>query len=293
MANYLVYKNQGATRSRPLDEELIERLAYLEAMGITAHVTSGGQPGKGESGPRTGSTRHDHGNSMDADFYIGDRKLDWNNPDDLPIFQEIVSKGKAAGITGIGGADDYMGAGRLHMGMGTPSRWGAGGKAANAPEWLASAYDGTKFDPVAEVVAAAEPRTTPGPLDKPAGNNLQVVAQAPAPATVPKPEEPKSRNGVLVQAYNKLTGSDVQIGDKILGMETDKFTKGAGMLGDFAKTLTESSDELNKQSMANARAAQGRRNDTPIEFALMPTTDFTDRKRKKKGGIGGLGGYFV
>ena len=42
--------------------------------------------------------RHDHGHSMDADFYIGDRKLDWNNPDDLPIFQQIVSQGKAGAL---------------------------------------------------------------------------------------------------------------------------------------------------------------------------------------------------
>lgn len=69
-------------------------------MGITAEVFSGGQDAEGPN--RTGSHRHDHGGAGDVFFYKDGRRLDWGNPDDLPIFQDIVSRGKQAGITGFG-----------------------------------------------------------------------------------------------------------------------------------------------------------------------------------------------
>ncbi|WP_313199916.1 hypothetical protein [Rhizobium sp.] len=293
MANYIRYFNQNATRSQPLDEDLIKRLAYLEDMGITAHVISGGQPGIDEGGARTGSVRHDHGHSMDADFYMGDRKLDWNNPDDLPIFQKIVSQGKAAGITGIGGADDYMGAGRLHMGMGTPSRWGAGGKSDNAPAWLAAAYDGTKYDPVADVIAAGPAKPTSSPTSD---NPLFAMIQGKSTET-PKPEEPKSQNGVLVDAYNRLTGSNVQVPKTIPdnvpifgGAETAKVMKGIGGLGDLGKAMSAETESLNRQASQAAARAQAGRNSQPVELTFI---DYAAERRKKKGALGGLGGYFV
>jgi hypothetical protein len=284
--NYLKYLNQGATRNQQLSENLVKRLGYLQDMGVVAHVVSGGQPGKDEGGARTGSTRHDHGNSMDADFYVGDRKLDWNNPDDLPIFSEIVSRGKAAGISGIGGSDSYMGPGRLHMGFGTPSRWGAGGKADTAPAWLRAAYDGTKGgttgtkpDVIGEVLAAGNPN--PGTLPSP---QLQSVAMA-------TETKPKSNNGILVDAFNKITGKSFEMPappKEILGMETGKFTKAASGIGDFAKALTESDDSLNKQIQASARS--GGRSNTPVEFTMLPSAL---PLKKKKGSLGGLGGYFA
>lgn len=295
MAGYIRYANQGATRNRPLDEDLIKRLQYLEQMGITAHVISGGQPGKDEGGARTGSTRHDHGHSMDADFYIGDRKLDWNNPDDLPIFREIVARGKAAGITGIGGADDYMGAGRLHMGMGAPAVWGAGGKSDNAPTWLREAYNGApsgKFDPVAEVLAAGPKPETALPSVKPTTPEVPVLqAQAKAPPTA-KPEEPKSHNGILVKAYNKLTGSDVQVPGTILGAETDDVMKQFAGLGDFAKAISESDESINNQIQASARSASASRNSAPVELQMIGSYQPISKK-KRKGSLSGLGGYLL
>lgn len=286
MADYIRYFNQGATRSRPLNDDLIKRLAYLQDMGITAHVISGGQPGKDEGGPRTGSIRHDHGNSMDADFYIGDRKLDWNNPDDLPIFQQIVSRGKAAGISGIGGADDYMGAGRLHMGFGEPSRWGAGGKSANAPAWLASAYDGTEYDPSTKPVAMAAAKPQPSPVSD---NPLMASVQAKMPdAKAAEPAKPESHNGILVNAFNKLTGADYQVPDTILGAKTGDVMKGIGGIGDFAKIMMESDESINKQIQANARNSG--RSGTPVELDFTPTAML---KRKRRGSLSGLGGYFV
>lgn len=140
--DWLKYSNQGATRNDPLDPKLIGAMSFLGDMGITMDVISGGQEAAGEGGARTGSVRHDHGGAGDVDFYKDGRKLDWNNPNDMPILVQIIQTAKANGVTGIGAGDDYMGAGRFHVGFGNPGVWGAGGKGANAPDWLRSAYGG-------------------------------------------------------------------------------------------------------------------------------------------------------
>lgn len=143
MDEWLRYTNQGATRSLPISPELASAMSFLPDLGLTMEVYSGGQPGIGEGGARVGSTRHDHGGAADVMFYDATgRMLDWNNPNDVATFQEIVRRAKAAGVTGIGAGDDYMGAGRMHVGFGNPGVWGAGGKGANAPDWLVSAYGG-------------------------------------------------------------------------------------------------------------------------------------------------------
>jgi hypothetical protein len=139
---WLRYANQGAVRSQPLNEKLVNALRFLPELGVSMEVFSGGQPGKGEKGGRVGSTRHDHGHAADVFFMKDGRKLDWANPDDLPIFQEIVRRGKANGVTGFGAGEGYMRPGSMHIGFGSPSVWGAGGKGANAPDWLRQAYAG-------------------------------------------------------------------------------------------------------------------------------------------------------
>ncbi len=282
MVNYIRYANQGATRNRELSEELLKRLGYLEDMGVTAEVFSGGQPGIEEGGNRVGSVRHDHGGAGDMFFYKDGRKLDWANDQDRPIFEQIVSQGKANGITGFGAGPGYMQAGSMHVGMGKPGVWGAGGKGDNAPSWLQSAYNGapsqSKPDVISEVIAAADPASPPTQIP---GTETVALAQ--------KPEEPKSRNGVLIDAYNKLTGSDVQIGDKILGMDTDKMTKGFSQIGDFAKTLAEQDQALNSQIQATARAQGGRiGGGSPVEIAAISSLP---QQRKRRGGLSGLGGF--
>jgi len=289
MANFITYRNQGATRNRPLDEDLIKRLAYLQDLGIQMEVFSGGQPGKDEGGARVGSTRHDHGHAADAFFYKDGRKLDWANEQDRPIFEEIVRRGKQAGVTGFGAGPGYMQAGSMHIGMGNPGVWGAGGKGDNAPDWLRAAYNGAaggKPDVVAEVVAAAN-------KPEPASPQMPILGQAQASAQPqPKPEEPKSNNGILVQAFNKLTGSNVQVPDKIFGAEIDDINKGFAGLGDFAKTITENDQSINNQIQASARAASGNRNVTPVELQMLSSFQPMSKK-KRKGALSGLGGYFV
>ena len=140
--SWLKYSNQGATRNDPLDPKLIGAMSFLGDMGITMDVISGGQEAAGEGGSRTGSVRHDHGGAGDVDFYKDGRKLSWHNPEDMPILVQIVQTAKSRGVTGIGAGDDYMGAGRFHVGFGNPGVLGAGGKGANAPDWLVAAYNG-------------------------------------------------------------------------------------------------------------------------------------------------------
>lgn len=138
--DWLRYQNQRATRNRPLSPELAEALSFLPEIGVGVEVFSGGQSSTAEGGPRTGSTRHDHGHAADVFFTRDGRRLDWSNPDDLPLFTEIVQRGKAAGLTGFGAGDGYMQPGSMHVGFGSPGVWGAGGRGANAPDWLRAAY---------------------------------------------------------------------------------------------------------------------------------------------------------
>jgi hypothetical protein len=133
---WLRYSNQGAIRNKPISPELQNALGFLPELGVTAEVFSGGQDGE----RRTGSTRHDHGNAADVFFYKDGRQLNWANPQDRPIFEEIVKRGRANGITGIGAGDGYMRPGSMHIGFGKEAVWGAGGKGSNAPDWLRNAY---------------------------------------------------------------------------------------------------------------------------------------------------------
>jgi hypothetical protein len=287
MASYITYANQGATRNQPLSDDLLKRLQYLQDMGLTAQVFSGGQDAEGPN--RTGSHRHDHGGSGDVFFYQGDRKLDWSNPDDLPIFRDIVSKGKEAGITGFGAGPGYMQPGSMHIGMGEPAVWGAGGKGDNAPAWLKNAYNNTTDANDPQMVATRTDSAS-APSKNPLYNSAQASAAPSSSAPTTAAPEEKSHNGILVQALNKITGSNMQIPDTILGADTDKLAKGFSGLGDFAKALSADTDSLNKQSAQAAARAQAGRSDNPVELTFL---DFAAERKKKKGSLSGLGGYFV
>lgn len=159
---WLTYANQGATRSLPISDHLQEALGFLPELGLTMEVFSGGQPEAGQ-GPRVGSDRHDHGDSADVFFYKDGERLDWANPEHLPIFQEIVQRGKQAGLTGFGAGPGYMQPGSMHLGFGAPAVWGAGGKGANAPDWLKSAYNG---GPLMAYASGSAPVMRPGAAPK-------------------------------------------------------------------------------------------------------------------------------
>lgn len=163
--SWLRYANQDATRSRPLDQKLVGALGFLPDLGVSMEVFSGGQPTKAEGGPRTGSDRHDHGGAADVFFYKDGRRLDWANPQDVPLFQEIVRRGKENGITGFGAGDGYMRPGSMHIGFGKAAVWGAGGKGANAPSWLRTAYASEPTAGTTMADAAPKGLVSPGNID--------------------------------------------------------------------------------------------------------------------------------
>lgn len=135
--NRIQYANQGQTRKLPASPKLEAAVnPVLNQMGLTMKVHSGGQ--NDETG-RVGSNRHDHGNSVDADFYQGDRQLSFKNPKDILVLQEMVQRLKANGLTGFGAGDGYMTNGRMHIGYGSSAVWGKDGSNASAYDWLKQA----------------------------------------------------------------------------------------------------------------------------------------------------------
>lgn len=197
--DWLRYTNQGKIRNKPLSEALIRQLSFLPDMGVSMEVFSGGQEARGLR--RTGSTRHNNGNSADVFFYRNGRKLDWANPDDVPVFSEIVQRAKANGVTGFGAGEGYMMPGSMHIGAGNPAVWGRGGKSRNAPGWLRAAFGGTQQpDPIA-MAQGPIARPMPKPVRSPMGMAMtqpipggvapsqqgNAIASLPGPVQTPQP----------------------------------------------------------------------------------------------------------
>ena len=178
--DWIKYANQRATRSLPVNEQLAQSMSFLPEMGVTMEVFSGGQPAKGSGGARVGSVRHDHGNAADVFFYKDGRRLDWSNPNDLPLYQDIVRKAKQAGLTGFGAGPGYMQPGSMHIGYGNPGVWGAGGSSRNAPSWLVEAYGG-----------------------EPGGKPMPTFAQASAERTAPAAVAPAAVAPTIANMQNK------------------------------------------------------------------------------------------
>lgn len=255
---YIRYANQGATRNQPLSEDLAERLRFLEEMGLTAEVFSGGQPSEGPG--RVGSHRHDHGNSGDVRFFQGDRQLNWANEADLPIFQDIVRKGKAAGITGFGAGPGYMGEGTMHIGMGAPAVWGAGGKGDNAPNWLREAYGMSLNTPNMDAPREVASRPIAAVSDAAASQlpaGVQPVASAAAPANT----------GLL----GGLTGIPDKIGQTLFG---DKAKDMKAAVDDPKSNLAKGLGLMAQGSGATAKRAI----DDPIQ-SLLPAMEAGDAAR--------------
>lgn len=207
--DWLQYANQNATRRLPLSPQLVQAMGFLPELGLSMEVFSGGQPEKGSGLARVGSVRHDHGNAADVFFSKDGRRLDWANADDRSVFQEIVKRAKAAGVTGFGAGPGYMQPGSMHIGFGSPGVWGAGGKGVNAPDWLAAAYNGTPLgtvasaksgsvDPVGEVIAAGAGASRPvlGSMATVAGQTVPPSSSEAIPASVQAAAKPTSSAGI-------------------------------------------------------------------------------------------------
>jgi hypothetical protein len=154
----------GKTRDLPIYAKL--RSLLIEAADATGvervRVTSGGQAKLGTPGKRTGSTRHDLGMAADLVLERGGRTLDFTRPGDLPVFEAFVRKATALGATGIGAGVTYMGPLAMHVGFGSEACWGAGGKSANAPDWLRRAVLAGRADRSGATPPVHPPTPTPG-----------------------------------------------------------------------------------------------------------------------------------
>lgn len=137
---WLTYTNQGATRNLPLSKDLVNAMSFLPDMGLGMEVFSGGQPSTGPH--RVGSHRHDWGGAGDVFFTKDGRRLDFNNPADLPYYKQIVTKAKGRGVTGFGAGPGYMARGSMHLGFGPEAVWGATKGRGSAPGWLRAAASG-------------------------------------------------------------------------------------------------------------------------------------------------------
>ena len=152
--DWLSYANQGATRNQPISAQMQQALSFLDEMGVRMEVFSGGQDSTGPN--RLGSHRHDGGNAADALFYKGGRQLDWANPADRPIFEEIVSRARGNGLTGFGAGPGYMRAGSMHLGYGAPAVWGSDLTGGTAPDWLRQAWQNPVATPVQDPLQAMQ-----------------------------------------------------------------------------------------------------------------------------------------
>ena len=125
-------------------------------------------------------------------FTRNGQRLDWANPDDLPLFQDIVRQAKANGLTGFGAGPGYMQPGSMHIGFGNPAVWGAGGKGANAPDWLREAYGAAPAGPGMSFMPSGPQAQMPNlPLDmgRPVAVPPTALAEMFAPAPAPNLKE--------------------------------------------------------------------------------------------------------
>lgn len=243
--DWLKYANKGAVRNQPLNSDLTKAMSFLNDMGVTMEVFSGGQPSKGLA--RVGSHRHDDGGSADAYFYKDGRKLDWSNESDLPLYQEIVSKARQNGITGIGAGQGYMGQGSMHVGFGPEAVWGKGGMGKNAPDWLKTAFynsspsqapaaKGVTLNSSPQMMARGRPDGESMPLmSPPRGVASYPIAEAPPPAGGVAPQTaaatPDARSPFGVFKDDGFAAGMKALGAGLGG--TGKESSMAGIMGAF------------------------------------------------------------
>ncbi|MCI4645981.1 MAG: hypothetical protein MRY64_14460 [Hyphomonadaceae bacterium] len=137
----LIEDTAGKTRDLPISADLRALLiGAASEVGIdTVRVTSGGQCAKGTCEKRVGSTRHDLGGAADLEIIKDGRTLSLLNFGDRETYRDFLQACAKLGATGIGAGPGYMTEFRVHVGYGSKAIWGAGGKSANAPEWVRSA----------------------------------------------------------------------------------------------------------------------------------------------------------
>lgn len=208
------YANQQATRNQRISpglQAVIDQSAAAASekhgVKITPVISSGGQFSKtdlksgGFKGGRVGSTRHDHGLAGDMQFKANGKLLDMRNSSDRTILGSIVEESAARGVTGVGGAPNYMGTKTLHLGYGKPATWGKSGQPAS--KFVSDAYSRgrAKYDPSTPLyvdVPTPQPRYSSSTNAAPRGT-VQREELGPASIT-PAPSGSVTRAGSLPRA---------------------------------------------------------------------------------------------
>lgn len=137
-------QNSGATRNKELDPRLTRILNQAaEEAGVDVVVFSGGQDRRGTPGAqRTGSIRHDDGLAADVWIYSDGQRLQTSRED--PIVAKFIAACVANGAKGIGAGPGYMNGVGIHVDLwgerAGARTWGAGGRSANTPTYVAQAY---------------------------------------------------------------------------------------------------------------------------------------------------------
>ena len=135
----------GVTRSLPLSSQLAGILlrAAMEC-DLDVHIVSGGQPPKGTSTRRVGSTRHDVGGgrmgAADVQLLRAGTMLSMTNAAHVPDMAKYVTLCVRAGATGVGAGVSYMGPSTIHIGGGGSATWGGLKAGDRAPDWLVRAH---------------------------------------------------------------------------------------------------------------------------------------------------------
>lgn len=115
----------GKTRNIPVSPEYIQRIERIAStidptLGVT--ITSGGQPRKGTSTKRTGSTRHDideHGHAETSDLVLTRNGKPILPGEDKALYSRFLEEAAANGFSGIGHYDWGV-----HVGGGSRAAWG-------------------------------------------------------------------------------------------------------------------------------------------------------------------------
>lgn len=110
----------GKIRSKPVQswvKDGIARAAAATDPRIAIKIVSGGQNPLGVGGPRTGSTRHDDGNSADIVLLVDGKPV--LPGQDKALYANFLRNAAAAGMTGLG---HYSWG--IHVGGGSKAAWG-------------------------------------------------------------------------------------------------------------------------------------------------------------------------
>jgi hypothetical protein len=192
----------GKTRRKPIAPAVRDQLAAAAAATdprVTVKVVSGGQAGIGEGGPRTGSTRHDHGGSADVVLMVDGR--DVLPGEDKALYAKFFENAAAAGATGLG---HYSWG--IHVGGGSKAAWGPNTKGNTLdPEFGAAIERGRRGPPL-----DTKPRKVPIDIRKalPGGSMQKIEA------------EMRARIGFR----NQLADREIQQQEKLLKAEQEMTT---------------------------------------------------------------------